>query len=138
MVSKLDNPGGRLADDGLAFNDPTGWGYCDVCAFLVAAKDGVRLAHRYDRTHPHETELCTGSDKPSVTPVPAHATRLKMISLKKSRAVADRRSYWQHRRWVARNIEGSASVYLGPVTWADAQEAAEQIPLLREDRDDVD
>lgn len=118
LVARMDRPTGRVADDGMAFNDPAAWGYCDICAFLVAAKDGVRLEHRYDRTHPHDTELCTGGGRPSVTPVPAHATRLKMISLVKSVSRADRRAYWQRRRWMARNVEGAATIHIGPVTYA--------------------
>lgn len=122
-------------NDGKEFNDPTAWGYCEQCAFEVAVYDGVRVEHRFTRNG-NDTSLCTGGGKPPKREAPAHATALHQISLVKQGGRADRRAYWQRRRWVARNIEGRATMYLGPLTWAEAE--ADDSPAIPLEDCDVD
>jgi hypothetical protein len=98
-----DDPDPRPPRDGLAFNDPAGWGYCDYCALDVAVADGVRIEHRLVRNG-HQDALCAGSDKPpAVSPgAPDGAVQRRQISFQKDRARQHRRALWQEARWQKR------------------------------------
>jgi hypothetical protein len=99
-------------DDGKAFNDPTAWGYCDYCAFMVAIVDGVRLQH--PRVQDGAKMPCAGSGFPPVVPAPRVAAARKQVSLRKDANRAQRRRYWQRQRWEARlkRMNQSATVTL--------------------------
>lgn len=89
------------ADDGLDFNDPSGWGFCDYCAFLVAVVGGLRIVHRRYRNGGDDSK-CNGSGQVPVTPVPRRAKARQMVSLKKEPNRAKSRARWQRARWEAR------------------------------------
>lgn len=106
----------RQLDDGKAFNDPSAWGYCDWCAFMVAVDDdGVMVEHRLIRNG-HDDWLCAGSGENSNANVPSVAAPAARVDLKKDRSRHRQRAYWQRQRFYAR---------------ARAREKAEGLPPSR-------
>lgn len=70
--------------DGVGFNDPGAWGFCDYCAFSVAVslESGNRLPHR-SRREAGVPGDCNGSNLPSVFPVPVEARPRPFVALMK-------------------------------------------------------
>lgn len=98
---QLDSRGPRLAADGKDFNDPTAWGYCDYCAFLVAVLDGVRISHQRFRMG-HDDAICNGSGLEPVEPVPVTAEARQRVSLRKTYQHTQSRSRCQRQRATTR------------------------------------
>lgn len=66
----------------VGFNDPGAWGFCDYCAFLVAAdpKTGLLFTHQYKSVV--RDQRCNGSGRPHPEEHPVEARPRRWISLR--------------------------------------------------------
>lgn len=90
--------------DDLDFNDPSGWGFCDRCAFEVAVHSGLLVEHRYHRIGSDDAR-CTGSGKKPFGPTPLIAEAGAIVSFHKDAQRGRTRSWWQRERWKRRSEE---------------------------------
>lgn len=89
-------------DDGKGINDPTAWGFCDYCAFMVAVADGRMITHRRFRNDPDDA-LCNGSNRDPLADIPYPAEPRQCVSMYKDEHRGRTRAHYQRRRQAARD-----------------------------------
>lgn len=91
----------RLISDGMAFNDPDAWGYCEYCAFLVAVVKGKLIVHPEYRNSPNDGNCRGGGQKPTED-VPYAAMPRRLVNIRKDKYRSESRGRKQRQRTLAR------------------------------------
>lgn len=88
--------------DDKTIDDPTAWGFCDYCAFMVALVDGKLIEHPRYRVYSGDKTLCNGSGIDPVESIPYCATPRQRISLHKLPGRTQSRARYQRQRTLYR------------------------------------